>query len=162
MAMELNFSRATKSIRRYVINFKNMEKVVRFGISINPKLLERFDAIIHEKGYTNRSEAIRDLIRDFLVAEEWRASDEETVGALTLVYDHEIRGISDKLTDLQHKYHKNIISTLHVHLDEHNCMEVLILRGKAKEIKKIADMLISARGVKHGKLVTSTTGKHLV
>ena len=139
-----------------------MEKVVRFGISINPKLLERFDAIIQEKGYTNRSEAIRDLIRDFLVAEEWKASDEETVGTLTLVYDHEIRGISDKLTDLQHKYHKNIISTLHVHLDEHNCMEVLILRGKAKNIKKIADTLISARGVKHGKLVTSTTGKHLV
>ena len=139
-----------------------MEKVIRFGVSINPKLLERFDNIIKEKGYTNRSEAIRDLIRDFLVAEEWKTSDEETVGTLTIVYDHEIRGVSDKLTDIQHRYCKNIISTLHVHLDKHNCMEVLVLKGKAKDIKKIADILTSARGVKHGKFVTSTTGKHLV
>ena len=108
-----------------------MEKVIRFGVSINPKLLERFDNIIKEKGYTNRSEAIRDLIRDFLVAEEWKTSDEETVGTLTIVYDHEIRGVSDKLTDIQHRYCKNIISTLHVHLDKHNCMEVLVLKGKA-------------------------------
>lgn len=125
---------------------------------MNPKLLKKFDSVMRERGYTNRSEAIRDLMRDAIVSSEWERGG-NVVGALTLVYDHDVRGVADKLTDLQHKYHANVISGMHIHLDEHNCMELLVLRGPAKEVREAADSLISARGVKHGKLVASTIGK---
>lgn len=115
-----------------------------------------------ESGYQNRSEAVRDLIRGMAVEEEWKSEKHEVVGTITLVYSHDSRDLADKLTDIQHSHHKNIISTTHVHLDEHNCLETLIVRGKAKKIKEIADSLISAKGVKHGKLVTTTTGKKLI
>jgi CopG family nickel-responsive transcriptional regulator len=134
------------------------ERVERFGVSLSPRLLEKFDEVIREKGYTNRSEAIRDLMRDFIVSSEWE-KDGDVVGALTLVYDHHVRGVTDKLTALQHEHHTNVVSGMHVHLDEHNCMEFLVLRGPAKEVRRVADSLISARGVKHGKLVSSTIGK---
>jgi CopG family transcriptional regulator, nickel-responsive regulator len=135
--------------------------ITRFGISLENSLLERFDARIKKKGYANRSEAIRDLIRDSLVSEEWESTTEETVGTLTIVYSHDIRELTDTLTDLQHHHHSSIISSMHVHLDEHNCLEVIIVKGKAKDIKSIADRLIGTKGVKHGKLTVTTTGKHL-
>jgi CopG family nickel-responsive transcriptional regulator len=138
-----------------------MEKVVRFGVSLSSELLAKFDKVIGEKNYMNRSEAIRDLIRDFLVGEEWEKG-KEVVGSLTLLYDHEVRGVDERLTDIQHSHHAHIISSMHVHLDERNCIEVLVIRGIAEEVKKIADSLISARGVKHGKLVMTSTGREIV
>ncbi|ERM92585.1 NAD+ synthetase [Caldanaerobacter subterraneus subsp. yonseiensis KB-1] len=138
-----------------------LEGIVRFGVSMESKLLKQFDELIEKKNYNNRSEAIRDLIRDFIVENQWEAEDVETIGTITYVFNHEVREINDKLTDMQHKHYKNIISTMHVHLDEHNCIEVMIVKGKAKEIVKIADEIISTRGVKHGKLVMTTTGENL-
>ncbi len=138
-----------------------MGETIRFGISIDDKLLESFDQLIEEKGYMNRSEAIRDLIRGALVEQKWEAGDAETVGTVTLVYNHHVRDLSDKLTEQQHAHHDQVISALHVHLDAHNCLEVLVLRGKARDVKKIADELIGVKGVKHGKLVMTTTGEEL-
>ena len=135
--------------------------LVRFGISLDNILLKRFDSLIGKKGYANRSEAIRDLIRDSLVMDEWESSSAETVGTITIVYSHETRELTDTLTDLQHRYHSSIISAMHIHLDEHNCLEVIVVRGKARDIKAIADRLIGTKGVKHGKLTVTTTGKHL-
>lgn len=134
---------------------------IRFGVSADARLLEKFDEMIAEKCYANRSEAIRDLIRDQLVEFAWSKSQKEVVGTLTLVYNHESRELSDKLIRLQHQHHAAIISTLHVHLDEHNCLEVLVMRGESKVIKNLADKLIGTKGVKHGKLTMSTTGKDL-
>ena len=135
--------------------------VKRFGISLDYSLLRSFDRHIAKKGYANRSEAIRDLIRDSLVKEEWEYGEKETVGAITIVYSHDTRELTDTLTDIQHNFHTSIISSMHVHLDHHNCLEVIIVKGKGKEIKKIADRLIGTKGVKHGKLSLATTGKHL-
>lgn len=138
-----------------------MGSVERVGISIDSGLLERFDSFIARRGYTNRSEAVRDLIRDKLVEEEWTGGKKEAMGALTLVYNHASRELAQRLTEIQHKSHATIVSALHVHIDEHNCLEVLILRGKGGEIKTLGDRLISTRGVKHGKLTLTTTGKGL-
>ena len=138
-----------------------MGETIRFGVSIDEQLLGRFDQLIEEKGYVNRSEAIRDLIRAALVELKWEGGEEETVGTVTLVYNHHVRDLSDKLTEQQHAHHDQIISALHVHLDAHNCLEVLVLRGRAREVKKIADELIGVKGVKHGKLVMSDTGHEL-
>jgi CopG family nickel-responsive transcriptional regulator len=138
-----------------------MEKVVRFSTTIAPKLLDQFDEILEEKGYANRSEGIRDLIRNFIVANEWEGGDDEAVGSLTLLYDHDVRGVTDKLVELQHSHHANILSSMHVHLDEHNCIEVLVIKGRAGEIQSISDILIAARGVKHGELVMTSSGKGL-
>ena len=135
--------------------------LLRFGISLDNVLLEKFDRLAGKKGYSNRSEAIRDLIRDALVTEEWETVSSETVGAITIVYSHEKRELTETLTDLQHHYFTSIISSMHIHLDEHNCMEVIVVRGKASDIKVIADRLIGTKGVKHGKLSVTTTGKHL-
>ena len=136
-----------------------MSEIIRFGVSIGERLLKRFDELSDEKGYTNRSEAIRDLIRDHIVEHEWEVENKETVGVVTTVYSHETRELSTKLTDLLHKHHHEIISTLHVHLDEHNCFEVSVIKGKASAIKEIANRLISTKGVFHGKLVIATSGK---
>ena len=135
--------------------------LTRFGISLEEDLLKRFDHLITRKGYANRSEAIRDLIRDNLVKQEWDAGDREIVGAITLVYSHDTRELTDTLTDMQHHFHNSTVSSMHVHLDEHNCLEVLVVRGKGNEIKKIADRLIGTKGVKHGKLTVTSTGKKL-
>lgn len=134
---------------------------VRFGISLEDALLKRFDSLIRKKGYANRSEAIRDLIRDNLVREEWEKGDKESVGTITIVYSHHTGELMKTLTDLQHSFYGSIISSMHVHLDEHNCLEVLVVKGKGKDIKKVADRLIGTKGVKHGKLLLTTTGKHL-
>ncbi len=139
-----------------------MAEVVRFGISIDDRLLRRFDELIEGKGYVNRSEAVRDLIRNALVEDQWSRTDEEIVGTVTLVYDHHTRDLADKLTEQQHSHHGSIISALHVHLDAHHCLEVVVVRGKTAEVRRLADELIGTKGVKHGKLVTSTTGKDLV
>lgn len=138
-----------------------MADLTRFGISIDQRLLERFDTLLDEKGYVNRSEAIRDLIRAALVEEDWARDDKEMVGTVTLVYDHHTRDLADKLTEQQHSHHDAIVSALHVHLDAHHCLEVVVVRGRAREVKRLADELIGTKGVKHGKLVTSTTGKDL-
>ncbi len=134
----------------------------RFGVSIDGRLLKRFDDLISEKGYVNRSEAIRDLIRNALVEDLWAHEDEETVGTVSLVYDHHTRELSDKLIEQQHSHHQAILSTLHIHLDAHHCLEVVIIKGKAKDIKRLADELIGTKGVKHGKLMTTTTGQGLI
>ena len=137
-----------------------MKELVRFGVSLDGDLLDNFDDLITRKGYTNRSEAIRDLIRDNLVGQEWNAN-EETVGTVTIVYDHHVRALTDKLTSIQHDYQHLIVSGMHVHLDHDHCLEVLVVRGRGSEIKQVADTLIGTKGVKHGKLATTTTGKGL-
>ena len=136
-----------------------MDDVVRFGVSMDSGLLKQFDKYINQKGYANRSEAIRDLIRSNLVEEEWKVGTGETVGTITIIYNHHKRELTDTLTNIQHKYHASMISTMHVHLDSHNCLEVLVVKGKAREIKIIADRLIGTKGVMHGKLTTTTLGK---
>ncbi|SNB44808.1 nickel-responsive transcriptional regulator NikR [Geobacter sp. DSM 9736] len=136
-----------------------MSELIRFGISIDAKLLQNFDRLIQQKGYATRSEALRDLIRASLIEGKREDDEEQMVGTVTLVYNHHVRDLSDKLTEHQHAYHHQIISALHVHLDAHNCLEVLVVRGKAREIKKIADELIGVKGVKHGKLVMTATGE---
>jgi CopG family nickel-responsive transcriptional regulator len=138
-----------------------MPDVIRFGISADERLLERFDALIAAKGYVNRSEAVRDLIRNALVEEQWSSGEGVAVGTVTLVYDHHSTDLSDKLTEHQHSHHESIISTLHIHLDAHHCLEVVVLRGPSAEIKRLADELIGTKGVKHGKFVATTTGVDL-
>jgi CopG family nickel-responsive transcriptional regulator len=133
--------------------------VTRFGVSLDENLLRRFDRLIADKGYANRSEAIRDLIRDSLVSEQWEAGTEETAGTITLVYSHDTRELNDTLNEIQHHHHAAVISTMHIHLDGHNCLEVLVVRGKGREIRKIADRLIGTKGVVHGRLTLTTTGK---
>ncbi|MDQ6734301.1 MAG: nickel-responsive transcriptional regulator NikR [Nitrospirota bacterium] len=137
-----------------------MKKLVRFGVSLDHHLLDDFDRHISRKKYTNRSEALRDLIRDTLVGQEWDA-DLETVGTITFVYDHHVPSLTDKLTDIQHRFHELVLSGLHVHLDHDHCLEVLVVKGKGSEIKTVSDALISVKGVKHGKLTMTTTGKRL-
>jgi CopG family nickel-responsive transcriptional regulator len=133
----------------------------RFGISLDSSLLRSFDSLITKKGYRNRSEAIRDLIRGCLVREEWKRGEKETVGSITIVYSHGTRELTDTLTDIQHSHHASVIASMHVHLDHHNCLEVIVVRGKGKAVQKIADRLIGTKGVKHGKLTLTTTGKNL-
>jgi CopG family nickel-responsive transcriptional regulator len=133
----------------------------RFGVSVAGDLLSRFDRLIESKGYTNRSEALRDLIREYLTTEDWSSGSGEAVGTITLVYNHHQREMADKLTDLQHQYHDQIISVLHVHLDAHNCLEVLVVKGKKEAIQTVANRLTSTKGVKHCKLVIATTSVNL-
>ena len=137
-----------------------MANLFRFGISLEKKLLDEFDALIERENYSNRSEAFRDLIRRKLVKEEWRGSG-EVVGAITLVYDHHKRELVNKLTDIQHDFQGAIISTQHIHLDHDNCLELIAVRGAPKNIGKLADTLKSVKGVKHGTLSMSSTGRSL-
>ena len=137
-----------------------MKKLVRFGVSLDHHLLDDFDRHIGRKKYTNRSEALRDLIRDNLVGQEGD-ENKETVGTITFVYDHHVPSLTEKLTDIQHRFHELVLSGMHVHLDHNHCLEVLVVKGKGAEIKKVSDALISVKGVKHGKLTMTTTGKRL-
>uniref|UniRef100_A0A7C3MIX7 Putative nickel-responsive regulator n=1 Tax=Dictyoglomus thermophilum TaxID=14 RepID=A0A7C3MIX7_DICTH len=123
--------------------------IKRFGVSIEKDLLKAFDKIIEEKGYNSRSEAIRDIIRDYIVREKWNVKKEKVVGSISLVYEHDVYGLADKLTDIQHHYHDVIISTLHVHFDEKNCLEVILVRGRVEKIKKLYDELSSLKWVRH-------------
>ncbi|ASJ09974.1 nickel-responsive regulator [Thermococcus sp. P6] len=136
--------------------------ITRFGVSVPDELLERFDRIIAERGYVNRSEAIRDMMRDFIVRHEWETGEGDVAGTITIVYNHDEADVVRELLDLQHEYIDEIVSSLHVHMDAHNCLEVVVVRGKASRVKEIAERLISLKGVKHGKLVMTTTGRELV
>lgn len=135
-----------------------MSKLVRFGVSLDQGLLKRFDQLIKERDYTCRSEAFRDLIRQELVQKQWRGG-EEISGAITLIYDHHKRELVNKLMDIQHDFGELIISSQHIHLDHSNCLEIIAVKGSAKEAQKLADSLKSVKGVKHGTLSMSTTGK---
>ena len=138
-----------------------MSELSRIGIALDSKLLKKFDDLIGKRGYTNRSEAFRDLIRDVLVQQTWESPGSSVVGTVTLVYDHHVRLLNEKLTGLQHSHFHNILSTLHVHLDHDNCLEVLVVKGRASAVKKIADALISTKGVKHGRLTITSRGAEL-
>lgn len=133
-----------------------MGDLSRIGVSIDTDLLNRFDSFITEKGYENRSEAFRDLIRDRLVSSVVIAANAFVVGTVTLIYDHHTRLLPEKLTDIQHEHHELIISTVHAHLDHETCLEVIVLRGKSRDVQKLADRLISTKGVQHGRLVMSS------
>jgi CopG family nickel-responsive transcriptional regulator len=130
-----------------------MEKITRFGVSIEPDLLKKFDKTIKKKGYTNRSEAIRDIIRKNLIAESAEDPNTEAIGTLTMIYDHHAGNLTNRLLDLQHHHHKEILTTTHIHVDHDNCLEVLVLKGKTRNIQKLADNIKSLKGIKHGELV---------
>lgn len=137
-----------------------MSMLVRTGISLDGKLLARFDQVIARKGYGSRSEAIRDLVREHSVA--WDvAQNRVIVGTLTLVYDHHQPRLSERLIEAQHRYHGKVLAVTHIHLDHQNCLEVIIVKGRGTEVQRLADQLLSLRGVKHGKLVMTTTGKRM-
>lgn len=140
-----------------------MSNLIRFGVSLDRELLERFDSYLSEKGYENRSEGIRDLIRDILVSREWETADpnEERMAVVSIVYDHHESDLPGKLTELQHERHGVVHSALHIHLDRHNCLEILVLRGGTSSILDLGNKLISTRGVRHGKMILTTTGKDL-
>jgi CopG family nickel-responsive transcriptional regulator len=138
-----------------------MSKVVRFGVSLEKELLDKFDRLIKEKKYSNRSEAIRDLIRENLVKREW-IEGKEVAGAITLVFDHHKRDLVNILTDIQHDFYQIIISSQHIHLDHSNCLEIIVVRGKPAEVQELTNQLKSNVGVKYGTLSIATTGKELV
>ena len=138
-----------------------MKNITRFGVSIDTPLIDRFDRWMESSGYTNRSEALRDLIRSRLVEEDIRSPATNGFGVLSLVYDHHKRDLEEKLTSLQHKHHHAIIAATHVHVDHDNCLEVVLLKGKVGMLQDIAKELGSFKGVKHSKLVLTSTTKHL-
>lgn len=135
-----------------------MAEIIRFGVSLEKQLLRNFDAYIIKKKYTNRSEAIRDLIREDLIKKEWQENKKVT-GAITLVYDHHQRQLLNKIMDIQHDYHDNILSTQHIHLDEDNCLEIIVITGRSMQIQKLYGKLKSLKSVKHVGFAASTTGK---
>jgi len=138
-----------------------LSNLTRFGISIDDELLQTFDQLIEKAGYQSRSEAIRDLIRNYLVQRQWEDSQSPVVGTITLVYDHHTADIEHQLTHQQHEHIGQICASIHVHLDERNCLEVIIVKGIAQTIRSLADHLIAQRGVKHGHLTCTTTGAAL-
>jgi CopG family nickel-responsive transcriptional regulator len=133
----------------------------RFTISLPDRLMDTLDRLRSGRGYRNRSEFVRDLVRAELVKEEWQASAGDTVGILTLVYDHDTRSLTDRLTDIQHRSYGTVTAALHVHLDAHRCLEVIALRGSAKRIRALANELLAVKGVRYGQLVPATSGKRL-
>lgn len=135
-----------------------MSEIIRFGVSLEQKLLERFDRLIRKKNYTNRSEAIRDLIRQELVRKDWEEGG-EVAGAVTYVYDHHKRDLLNKITDLQHDNQKVIISTQHIHLDHDNCLEIVAVRGRSKDVQKLAEQLRSLKGVRHAAVNVAGIGR---
>ena len=139
-----------------------MGKLTRFSVAMDDELLSDFDELVRSRGLgANRSEAVRDLVRDALVEGQWEDASEEIVGTVTMVFDHHASDLSEKLDSLQHAHHDQIVSSIHVHLDAHNCLEVLVVRGAAADVKSIADAILGTKGVKHGKLVMTTTGRML-
>lgn len=138
-----------------------MSRLVRFGVSLDDELLRKFDDYISQKNYTNRSEALRDLIREELVQKEWDAGD-DVAGAITLIYDHHRRTLLNKIISLQHDFQEIIISTQHVHLDHDNCLEIIAVRGRPQQVRRLAETLRSVKGIKHGTLSMSSTGKEII
>ena len=129
------------------------EKITRFGVSIEPDLLKKFDKIIKKEGYNNRSEKIRDMIRKNLISQDATDSNSQSIGTLTMIYDHHTGNLNNRLLELQHDHHSEILSTTHIHVDHNNCLEVLVLKGKTRNIKKLADNIKALKGIKHGELV---------
>ena len=138
-----------------------MAELARIGIAISEDLLAEFDALIAKRGYTNRSEAFRDLIRNELVNEISASAGAEVCGAIILLYNHHARLLLDKLNDLQHHYYAAILSSVHVHLDHDNCLEAILVRGKSSLVEELANALIATKGVKHGRFVVTTSGRNL-
>lgn len=139
-----------------------MGELVRFGVAMDESLLEQFDALVARRGTaTNRSEAIRDLVRDALVDAEWEEAEDEVVATVTMVFDHHANDLAERLDAIQHAHFDKVVSTLHVHLDAHNCLEVLVVRGASSDVRTIAESLLGTKGVKHGKVVTTTSGRNL-
>lgn len=139
-----------------------MKKLVRFGVSLDRRLLDDFDRIVRRRKYATRSEALRDLIRDQLVSEEWSSdTNREAIATITFVYDHHVRDLTRKLIHIQHDFQGHIMAGMHVHLDHEHCLEVLVVKGKGSDVRTVADALISVKGVKHGKLTMTTTGRGL-
>lgn len=137
-----------------------MAGIFRFGISLDKDLLDKFDRLIRDKNYSNRSEAFRDLIRQELVKKEWQEG-REVAGAINLIYDHHRRELLNRITDIQHDFQKLIISTQHIHLDHNNCLEIVAVQGSPREVQKLADTLTAIKGVKHGALSMSSTGREI-
>src|SRR5580704_16791601 len=135
-----------------------MGDLARIGVSLEHALLRNFDRLIGKKGYGNRSEAIRDLIRRHLVAEDID-KNEVVVGTLTIIYDHHRPNLTEKLVEEQHRAGSTIRAATHVHLDHHNCLEVIIMKGRSAPLRDLANGLLSLRGVKHGQLVVTSTGE---
>lgn len=135
------------------------EKVTRFSVSLPPDLLAEFDRRVAEKRYDTRSKALADLMRDALQRDEWEDDQVEVLGAVTIVYDHHTRGVADRLTDIQHDFHDHIVSTTHVHIDHNRCLEIILLRGPIRDVRRVGDSLTSARGVLHGKTLFVATGR---
>ena len=141
-----------------------MSDISRFGVSVEDELLQSFDELINSQGYVNRSEALRDLMRDALVKSRLETSPEnsEVLGSLTLVYDHHASELNDKMNELQHDHHDLVVSVLHVHVSHDDCMEVIVLRGAIKEIRALSDGLLSLKGVKHGRLFVTLAAQQMV
>jgi CopG family nickel-responsive transcriptional regulator len=135
--------------------------VTRFSVSLSQALMQTLDRLRAERRYATRSEFVRDLLRAEVVKQEWAGQRGETVGVLTLVYDHGTRALTDKLTDMQHHHFRAVTAALHVHLDEHACLEVIVLRGAAPQIRELSRELVAVKGVRYGQLVPATRGKHL-
>ena len=131
--------------------------VERVGVSFEPELLSKFDALIKVKGYNNRSEAIRDLVRKSLIESEIESENGEVIGTLTIIYDHDVGDVTNRLLHLQHHHHSEISSTSHIHVDQHTCLEVLVVRGQAKNVRELSDNIKAVKGVKHGELIITTT-----
>lgn len=138
-----------------------MNELARYSVSMDARLLEKFDKLIEARGYENRSEAIRDLIRNALVEEEWASGSQRVAATVTLVYNHHHSSVAERLGDIQHHHLGIVISATHVHLDNDNCLEVVILRGKCREVRSLAEELIAIKGVVHGKVVSTTEGTEL-
>lgn len=140
-----------------------MSDLQRFGVSIESDLLESFDQLVAQRGYATRSEALRDLIRDALVQSRITESSEkaDVLGSLTLIYDHHANELTSQMAEIQHHRHGMVVSVLHVHINHDDCMEVIVLRGKAREVRELADSLISLKGVKHGKLFVTVPGRQI-
>ena len=136
------------------------EKIIRFGVSMEKKLLEKFDKFLKRNGYKNRSEGIRDLIRKTLVEQEWKKG-EFVAGSINLVYNHHKRELVSKIMDIQHHFHNNVISTQHIHMDEENCFEIIAVKGKSEKIINLYNSLKALKGVKYSSLSRATTGKKL-
>ncbi len=139
---------------------ENMADLVRTGVSLERELLKRFDKVIGRKGYQNRSKAIRDIIRELIVEED---TDENKIvaGTLTMVYDHHRPNLADKLIEAQHHAGSKVLAATHVHLSHDYCLEVVIMKGRSEDLRRLGDQILSLRGVKHGRLVITTTGKNL-
>jgi CopG family nickel-responsive transcriptional regulator len=151
----------SRLVPQYGMARKARRRLTRFGVAMDRELLDLLDAWVRRRGYPNRSEAMRDLVRQGLVEAEWHVGRRQAVATITLVYDHHARLLPSRLTAAQHHHYTKIVSSLHVHLDHDHCLEVLVVRGRAKALQDLADRLIATRGVKHGRLTVSTTGRSL-